>query len=75
MSAAVTLIAAAALLPAMTAPASAEHAREAAIALCGDGAISIPLDGAPAPGDGAEPCAKGCHAGQSRKRLDRTQCA
>ena len=70
MSPATILLAAVSLVPAMTGPVGADRGREAMIALCGGGAISIPLDGAPAPGEGTGPrCAKGCHSGQSRKRL------
>ena len=48
--------------------------REAMTALCSGGAISIPLDRGPSPGEGNGPCcAKGCHSGRSRKSLDRTQ--
>lgn len=70
MSAAAVLLAAISLVPAMTGPLGVAPAREAMIALCGGGAISIPLDDAPAPGEGNGPCcAKGCHSGQSRKRV------
>lgn len=63
------LLALVALVPAMTGPIAAQQGA-AIVALCGGGSISIPLGGAPAPGDGNAPCcAKGCHSGQSRKRL------
>ena len=68
----VPLVALVALLPAMTAPVAAGRQSEAIVALCGGGSISIPLRGAPAPGDGNAPgCAKGCHSGQSRNRFGR----
>lgn len=70
MSPAAILLAAVSLVPAMTGPLAAGRAREAMIALCGGGTISIPLDGAPAPGEGNGPCcAEGCHSRQLRKRL------
>lgn len=69
MSSATILLAAVSLLPAITGPVVAERGSEAMVALCGGGTISIPLGGAPAPGEGSAPCcAKGCHSGQSRKK-------
>jgi len=69
MSPAAILLAAVSLLPAITGPVAAGRGNEAMVALCGGGAIPIPLDGAPAPGEGSNPCcAKGCHSGQSRKK-------
>jgi len=67
------LFAALALLPAMIGPLEAE-ARALVAPLCGGGAVSIPVapDGPPGPVQGPC-CAKGCHTGSSRKRLDRTQ--
>ena len=52
MSPAITLLAAVALVPAMTGPVAAERGREAVVLLCGGGTFSIPLDPAPAPSDG-----------------------
>lgn len=63
-----------ALLPAMLGPLQAE-ARSIAAPLCGGGLMNIPaapVDGPPGPPQGPC-CAKGCHAGSSRKRLDRSQ--
>lgn len=72
MSSVTILIAGAALIPAMTGPIAAERGREAIVALCGGGTMSVPLEGPAIPGDGSSPCcAKGCHSGQSRKRLSR----
>lgn len=74
MSPAAIMLAAVSLLPAMTGPAGTERGREAVIALCGGGAVSIPLNRAPAPDEGNGPCCvKGCHSGQSRKKVDRAQ--
>jgi len=45
------------------------------LSLCGGGSITLPLGGegeAPTGGDGPG-CVKGCHAGCSRKRIDRAQ--
>lgn len=63
-----------ALLPAMIGPLQAE-ARMLVAPLCGGGLLSIPTGGTDAPpGPPQGPCcAKGCHAGASRKRLDRSQ--
>ena len=73
MSPAATLLAAVALVPAMTGPIAAMRGREAMVLLCGGGMVSIPLDRAPAPSDGNAPCcSKGCHSGQSRKRAGRS---
>lgn len=72
MSPALPLLAFAALVPAMTGPNAAERQDAVRVALCAGGSVSIPLDGSPAPGERNAPCcAKGCHAGQSRKRLAR----
>ncbi|HKT85264.1 MAG TPA: hypothetical protein VJQ77_04155 [Novosphingobium sp.] len=62
-----------ALLPAMIGPLEAE-ARGLAAPLCGGGTMSIPgaPEGPPGPPQGPC-CAKGCHGGSSRKRLDRSQ--
>lgn len=68
------LFAAIALVPAMTGPLGGAEAQSLRLALCGGGAVSIPLEGSPAPQDGTAPCcAKGCHSSSSRKRLDRAQ--
>ena len=65
--------AALALLPAMIGPIPLAQAGTLNLALCGGGALSIPLN-SPAPANGSAPCcAKGCHNGSSRKRLDRAQ--
>lgn len=62
-----------ALVPAMVGPLEAE-ARTLVAPLCNGGAMAIPAvpDGPPGPPQGPC-CAKGCHAGSSRKRLDRSQ--
>jgi hypothetical protein len=68
------LFAAAALLPAMTGPIGGAQQASLQVLLCGGGAMSIPIEGSPAPQDGSAPCcAKGCHSSSSRKRLDRAQ--
>lgn len=67
------LFAGMALIPAILGPLPAQ-ARQLTVALCGGGALTIPAGGPTAPGQGNSPCcAKGCHTGQSRKRLDRSQ--
>jgi len=66
--------AAIAAIPAMAGPLAAEGRQAAMIALCGGGAIAIPLDRAPAGGEGNSACcAKGCHSSQSRKKAGRTR--
>lgn len=63
-----------ALLPAMIGPLEAE-ARNLIAPLCSGGTTIIPAssgDGPPGPPQGPC-CAKGCHSGSSRKRLDRSQ--
>jgi hypothetical protein len=76
VSAPALLFAAAALLPAMTAPQGPAQMTEVAalaVDLCNGGSLLIPLGtGAPLP---ATPCccAKGCRGGK-RKRIDRKQC-
>ena len=68
------LFAAVALLPAMTGPLGGAQQASLQVLLCGGGAMSLPLEGSPAPGEGTAPCcAKGCHSSSSRKRLDRAQ--
>jgi hypothetical protein len=65
--------AALALLPAMAGPLPAAQAATLNLALCSGGSMSIPAE-APGPANGNSPCcAKGCHNGSSRKRLDRAQ--
>jgi hypothetical protein len=71
------LFAAAALLPAMTAPAEGTPRLSAVgalvVALCNGGSVMLPLaGGSPAP-DATVCCAKGCRAGARRKRIDREQ--
>lgn len=57
-----------ALLPAMIGPLEAE-ARVLAAPLCNGGTVTIPAAPAGPPGPQQGPCcAKGCHAGSSRKR-------
>ncbi|MCJ2180463.1 hypothetical protein [Novosphingobium album (ex Hu et al. 2023)] len=63
-----------ALLPAMIGPLEAE-ARSIIAPLCGGGAVTIPAGPTDAPSGPVQGpcCAKGCHTGSSRKRLDRSQ--
>jgi hypothetical protein len=71
---AAALFAAVALLPAMTGPLGGAERTSLQMLLCGGGAVSLPLDGLPAPKDGTAPCcAKGCHSPSCRKRFDRAQ--
>ncbi|GGB89152.1 hypothetical protein GCM10011494_04350 [Novosphingobium endophyticum] len=67
------LLSALALVPAMIGPLQAE-ARSLVAPLCGGASLSIPVapEGPPGPSQGPC-CAKGCHAGSCRKRLDRPQ--
>lgn len=62
-----------AMLPAMVGPLQAQ-ARGFAAPLCSGGTVSVPAapEGPPGPPQGPC-CAKGCHSGYSRKRLDRSQ--
>ncbi|HKR93016.1 hypothetical protein [Novosphingobium sp.] len=68
------LLGALALFPAMIGPLQAE-ARGMVAPLCGGGFVNVPAgspDQPPGPPQGPC-CAKGCHTGSSRKRLDRSQ--
>jgi hypothetical protein len=71
------LFAAAALLPAMTAPSEGAPQLSAAsaliVALCNGGTMALSLaGGAPPPATAPCCCAKGCRTGK-RKRIDREQ--
>lgn len=69
------LFAAAALLPAMTAPAEGTPLAAAGaliVALCNGGSMSVPAGGGSQPGS-ACCCAKGCRTETRRKRIDREQ--
>ena len=70
------LFAAAALVPAMTAPSEGTPQLTAAgalvVALCNGGSMMLPLgSGVPDPAPCC--CAKGCRGGSKRKRIDRKQ--
>ena len=72
------LFAAAAMIPAMTAPAEgvlhAASESPLAVGLCNGGSISLPLGGSGAPPATAPCCAaKGCRTGARRRRIDRKQ--
>ena len=72
------LFAAAALIPAMTAPGEGAPQLSAAgalvVALCNGGSMVLPLTGGtPSPATAPCCCAKGCRAGTRRKRIDRKQ--
>lgn len=74
MNQAGALVALLTLVPAMAGPLPAAGAARIAAALCGGGTVSIPLSAPQLPGGPESPCcAKGCHSGQSRKRLDGSQ--
>lgn len=66
-----------ALLPAMVGPLPQDQGHPSLmLALCGGGAMQVALrdrDGAPLPTAPVPCCAKGCHAGQRKKLLDRGQ--
>lgn len=63
-----------ALVPAMLLNPVATQARAMQVPLCGGGVLTVPLGGQSVPGSGDAPCcAKGCHTGSSRKRLDKSQ--
>ena len=72
------LFAAAALVPAMTAPAEGAPQLSAAaalvVAMCDGGSVLVPLGSrAPLPATAPCCCAKGCRGGDKRKRIDRKQ--
>jgi hypothetical protein len=74
MKAVVAPLALLAMAPAMLGSAALAQARTMTVALCGGGTASIPLNGSvPAGGENAPCCAKGCHSGSSRKRVDKSQ--
>jgi len=67
------LIGSLALIPAAVGPLPAS-ARSFAVALCGGGSVTLPASPAGGPADPPAPCcAKGCHGGSQRKRIDRSQ--
>ncbi len=67
-------VAAVSLVPAMIGPFASSDQSAAMIALCGGGAITLPVNSGPSPAEGNAPCcAKGCHASRSRKSVDRAQ--
>ena len=71
------LFAAAALLPAMTAPSEGTPQLSTVgalvIGLCNGGSMSVPLRSGPPPYTAPACCAKGCRGGAKRKRIDREQ--
>jgi len=70
------LMAATALIPAMTGPAPQEGQAALVLALCNGGTITVQTGGngeAPAGPQTGPCCAKGCHTGDRRKALDRKQ--
>ena len=78
MSAPSLLFAAAAMIPAMTAP--AEGVLHAAadgplvVGLCNGGSVAIPFaNGTPPPATAPCCAAKGCRTGDKRRRIDRKQ--
>ena len=78
MTPAALLFAAAALVPAMAAPAEGTPPFSAAaalvVAMCDGGSVLLPLgSGAPLPASAPCCCAKGCRGGDKRKRIDRKQ--
>lgn len=71
---AATMLAALALLPAMTGPLARTEEHRLRVSLCAGGGVSVPFQGVPAPLDGTAPCcAKGCRGSAPRKRFDRAQ--
>lgn len=73
MTPAVRLFSLLAMVPAMVGPLQAS-ARSVAVALCSGGMANVPIGAPVLPGsDLTLCCAKGCHTGSSRKRLDRAQ--
>ncbi|MDE8651274.1 hypothetical protein [Novosphingobium album (ex Liu et al. 2023)] len=73
MKASLGLFSACALIPAMIGPLEAAQAR-ITVALCGGGAMTMPVEAPQLPGNAQSPCcAKGCQPDRSRKRIDRTQ--
>ena len=74
MSATFTLFALAALAPAALGSGPVTGPGALTLSLCDGGSITLPFGGdQDAPGDDGDGCAKGCHAGCSRKRIDRAQ--
>lgn len=70
------LIAATALVPAMTGPAPRADAATLVLALCNGGTITLQTGGGGDVPSGPQTgpcCAKGCHTGDRRKALDRKQ--
>ena len=61
-------------MPAMVLVSVPAQGQAMTVQLCEGGSLSLPANG-PAPGQGSSApcCAKGCHSGPSRKRLDRAQ--
>lgn len=73
MTSATRLFSLLAMVPAMVGPLQA-GARSVAVALCSGATANVPISAPVLPGsDPALCCAKGCHTGSSRKRLDRAQ--
>lgn len=67
------LFGALALIPAAIGPVPAA-ARTLVVPLCGGGSVTLPAAPAGGPADPPAPCcAKGCHGGSQRKRIDRSQ--
>jgi len=68
------LLALGALAPAALGSAASATRDEMTLALCSGGSLTIPIGGGQnAPDEDGDGCAKGCHAGCSRKRIDRAQ--
>lgn len=71
------LFAAAALLPAMTAPSEGTPQLSTVgalvVALCNGGSMTVPLRSGSQPATAPACCAKGCRSGAKRRRIDREQ--
>lgn len=72
MSGALPLAALMAMIPAMLGPPHGGGG-QLTLALCNGGSLTIEIPGEPSPDPDSQPCAKGCHSGCSRKRIDRAQ--
>lgn len=72
MSVALPFAALVALIPAILGPPH-DGGGALTLALCGGGSLAVEMPGDPAPQPDGQPCAKGCHSGCSRKRIDRAQ--
>jgi hypothetical protein len=72
MSGGLSLAALVAMIPAMLGPPHG-GGDTLELTLCAGGSLAIEIPRNPQPVPDGQPCAKGCHSGCSRKRIDRAQ--